>query len=55
MILGWGAKIAAKKPKRENRSNVVTISIRTLKMVHIKKILRRNLGLVGGSIGGRDS
>ena len=29
--------LAAKKTKTENRSNVVTNSIRALKMVHIKK------------------
>ena len=30
-----------KKPKQKNRSNTVTNSIKTLKMVHIKKILKK--------------
>ena len=41
LILGWGAKILhaswPKNLKTENRSNIVTNSIKTLKMVHIKK------------------
>ena len=40
-IPGQGAKIPhasrPKTPKRENRSNIVTNSKKTLKMVHIKK------------------
>ena len=44
LIPGRGAKIPQasslppKKIKTYNRSNVVTISIKTLKMVHIKKM-----------------
>ena len=42
---GWGAKtpasLVAKKPKEKNRSSNVTNSIKTLKMVHIKKVLRK--------------
>ena len=45
-ILGWGAKIPhalrPKKPKhKKNRSNIVTNSIKTLKMVHIKKYYKK--------------
>ena len=36
-----GAKISWPKTKMENRSNIVTNSIKTLKMVHIKKIFRK--------------
>ena len=39
LILGWGAKIsqlAAKKPKHKT-GNTVTSSMKTLKIVHIKK------------------
>ena len=37
-IPGQGAKIPhASWPKNQNRSNIVTNSIKTLKMVHIKK------------------
>ena len=40
-IPGWGAKIPhalqPKNQKTENRSSIVTNSIKTLKMVHIKK------------------
>ena len=39
LILGWGTKIsqlAAKKP-RHKTGNTVTSSIKTLKIVHIKK------------------
>ena len=37
-VPGWGAKIShALQPKQKNRSNIVTGSIRTLKVVHIKK------------------
>ena len=39
LILGWGTKIsqlAAKKPKHKT-GNTVTSSIKTLKIVHIKK------------------
>ena len=40
-IPGGGAKIPhASQPKNQNRSNVVTNSIKTLKMVHIKKIFK---------------
>ena len=39
LIPGWEAKIShaswPKKKKQKNRSNVVTSSIKTLKMVHI--------------------
>ena len=44
-IPGRGAKIPhASRPKNQNRSNTVTNSIKTLKMVHIKKkkILKKN-------------
>ena len=45
LILGWGAKIPhASWPKTQNqkdRNNIVTISIRLFKMVHIKKILKK--------------
>jgi len=41
---GWEAKIptclVAKKPKHKSRSNIVTNSIKVLKKVHIKKILK---------------
>ena len=41
LIPGWGVKIAhvswPKKSKHKNRSNIVTGSMKTLKMVHIKK------------------
>ena len=37
-ISGWGAKILhASQLKKQNRNNIVTNSIKTLKMVHIKK------------------
>ena len=40
-IPGGGPKmphaLGPKKPKTQNRSNIVTNSIKTLKMVHIKK------------------
>ena len=32
------------KSKTQNRSNIVTNSIRTLKMFHIKKILKKKKG-----------
>ena len=39
---GWEAKIptclVAKKSKHKNKSNIVTNSIKILKMIHIKKI-----------------
>ena len=43
LISGWGAKIpyAAVSKNPEDRSNVVTNSIKTLKMVHVKK--KKNL------------
>ena len=43
LILGWGTKIsqlAAKKP-RHKTGNTVTSSIKTLKIVHIKKNLKK--------------
>ena len=44
-IPGWGAKIPhASRPKNQetkNRSNIVTNSVKTLKRVHIKKILKK--------------
>ena len=41
-IPGWGAKILhVLQPKNQNRSNIVTNSIKTLKMIHIKKILKK--------------
>ena len=43
-IPGWGARIprlVAKKTKTENSRNTVTNSVKTLKMVHIKK--KKNL------------
>ena len=49
-ISGWGVKILChlwpkqqniKKKKRRRRSNIVTNSIKTLKIVHIKKILKK--------------
>ena len=37
-IPGRGAKIPhASRPRNQNRSNIVTNSIKTLKMVHVKK------------------
>ena len=37
-ISGWGAKILhASQLKKQNRNNIVTNSVKTLKMVHIKK------------------
>ena len=45
LIPGWGAKVPdgwwLKKKKTENRKNIVTNSIKTLKMDHQKKILKR--------------
>ena len=46
-IPGWGAKILhASQPKNQNikLSNIVTNSIRTLKVVHIKKSLKQEKG-----------
>ena len=43
LILGWGPKIsqlAAKKPRHKTGNNV-TSSIKTLKIVHIKKNLKK--------------
>ena len=43
LILGWGTKIsqlAAKKPRHKTGNNV-TSSIKTLKIVHIKKNLKK--------------
>ena len=50
LILGWGAKIsqlAAKKPKHKT-GNTVTSSMKTLKIVHIKKkfFLKKMIELV---------
>ena len=44
LIPGWGAKIphASVSKDPEDRSNIVTKSIKTFKMVHIKKKLKRN-------------
>ena len=39
-IPGRGAKIPRASPPK-NRSNIVTNSIKTLKMVHIKKIIKK--------------
>ena len=40
LIPDWGAKIShASSPKKQNRNNIVMKSLKTLKMVHIKKIL----------------
>ena len=39
LIPGWEAKI--QKKKKNNRSNIVTNSIKTLQMVHIKKRLKK--------------
>ena len=37
-IYGWGAKLLyASQPKQKTEKNIVTNSIRTLKMVHVKK------------------
>ena len=45
LIPGWGAKIPhALQPKNQNiknKSNIVTNSMKTLKMVHIKKIFKK--------------
>ena len=46
MIPGRGAKIThvskgQKKKKKQNRNNIVTNSINTIKMVHLKKNLNR--------------
>ena len=47
-IAGQGAKIP--KPRTQNsRSNIVTNSIKTLKIIHIKKILKIMLNQVHGS------
>ena len=40
LIPGWGAKIKKKK-NINNRSNIVTNSIKTLQTVHIKKRLKK--------------
>ena len=43
-ILSWGAKIShawQPKNKTQNRSNIVTKSMKTLKMVHIKKFQKK--------------
>ena len=45
LIPGRRAKIShlrAKKPKRKNRSKVVTNSIKTLKMVRIKSLFKKH-------------
>ena len=46
LIVGWGAKILhASWPNTQNRkdrNNIVTNSVRLFKMVHIKKILKKN-------------
>ena len=45
LIPGWGAKIQKKKKKQtqniNNRSNIVTNSIKALQMVHIKKKIKK--------------
>ena len=46
-VPGWGAKISyASQPKKntpkQNRSNIVTNSIKSLKMVHMEKKKRRS-------------
>ena len=44
-IPGWGAKNPRRqKTKTENRKNIVTNSIKILKMVHIKKIFFKTEG-----------
>ena len=52
LIPGWGAKIPhASRPKNQNikRSNIVTNSIKTLKMVHIKKIFLKKAANIRGT------
>ena len=43
----WGElrshMFVAKKPKHKNRNNIVTNSIKTLKIVHIKKKLKKGV------------
>ena len=43
-IPDWGAKISRVSQPKKNRSDIVTSSIKTLKMVHIKKkIFKKNV------------
>ena len=44
LIPGWGAKARyALGPKNQNRSSILTNSVKTLKMVHIKITFKKNL------------
>ena len=56
LIPGWGARIPhalwSKKQNVNNRSNIVTNSIRTIKMVHFKK--KKNMVMEGKYVPGKN-